>query len=234
MGLHQAELVYSTPLSTALGLHTANRLIHSIPSLPYPVESVVFLFGYAFNPVSIAPWMAMTTMTGAGPFSSKLQSQPSHILFAPLFFLVTVLVTLIGTEFCKFCFRATRPEAALPAEFRSSKLRRFGTLVSSLKSKHSFPSGDSAQAQNAVLFWYFYVAPLWQDRLDGTRMILLHVFAFGVFYPGVAFARVFYHCHWIEDTLAGALLALLLHRSVIPIVSALVWKLVDEWMPVIA
>lgn len=227
-GVHQAELVYSTPLSSVLGLHSANKFIHSIPSLPYPLEVIVFLFGYAFNPVSIVPWMAVTAMTGALPSSPELQEKPTTIFFAPLFFLSTVLVTLIGTEACKFSFRATRPEAVLSPEFRQSKLRRFGALVASLKSKHSFPSGDSAQAQNSVLFWYFYVAPLWQQKLDDTTMILLHIFAFGVFYPGVAFARVFYHCHWIEDTLAGAVLSVILHRSIMPMVSDLVWTTVDK------
>ena len=226
-GIHQAELVYSTAFSSTLRLHAANEYIHSIPSLPYPLEVVVFLFGYAFNPVSIAPWMALMAMTGAVPASS---SPTSNFFFAPLFYLATVLVTLIGTEACKFSFRATRPEAVLSPEFRLSKLRRFGALVASLKSKHSFPSGDSAQAQNAVLFWYFYVAPLWQDKLDDRTMMLLHFLAFGVFYPGVAFARVFYHCHWIEDTLAGALLAVLLHRTIIPIVSNFVWTVTDQWL----
>jgi membrane-associated phospholipid phosphatase len=227
-GIHQAELVYSTPLSSGFGLHSANKFIHSIQSLPYPLELLVFLFGYAFNPVSIVPWMAVLTMTGAIPSSPKLQSKATSLYFAPLFYLATVLVTLIATEGCKFSFRATRPEGILSLEFRQSKLRRFGTLVASLKSKHSFPSGDSAQGQNLVLFWYYYICPQLKDQLDERSILLLHLFAFGVFYPGVAFARVFYHCHWIEDTLAGGLLAFILHQLVIPTVSDVVWRLVDQ------
>ena len=238
-GIHKAEIIYSTPLSSLLGLHDINQYIHSIPSLPPGVEFGVFLFGYAFNPVSIPLWMMLAALVGAAPASivtesSSTNPQQPHLLFAPAFYLSTVLVTLVATEGCKASFRATRPEAILSQAFRSSKLRRYGTLVASLKSKHSFPSGDSAQAANAVLFLYGYVIPSWTIYSSGptssTPILAMQVLAFGVFYPGVAFARIFYHCHWIEDCLGGALLAGVLHTTVMPVVSDLVWRVVDRFL----
>jgi membrane-associated phospholipid phosphatase len=228
-GIHQSESVYSTPLSSLLGLDQKNKFIHSLPSLPHAIEFVVFLFGYAFNPVSIPFWMMAASLSGVvipnGAAMSKRQAY-----YPPIFYLATVLVTLIGTEVCKASFRATRPEAVLSSEFRSSKLRRYGALVASLKSKHSFPSGDSAQAANAVLFWFFFVSPLTLERQREFTTIL-HLFAFLIFYPGVAFARIFYHCHWIEDCLGGAVLAALLHRTVIPSVADGIWQAIQKFTP---
>ena len=221
-GMHKSELVYSTPFSLLLGLDKFNKKIHSISSLPHPVEFVVFLFGYAFNPVSIPFWMIASSIAGVVLPDGK----PATSFFAPIFYLSTVLATLIGTEICKASFRATRPEALLSTEFRVSKLRRYGKLVASLKSKHSFPSGDSAQAANAVLFWFMYVSPLYQQLPIVT---IIHMFAFGAFYPGVAFARIFYHCHWIEDCLGGAVLAATLHYAVMPVVHNLLWEAVQTW-----
>jgi hypothetical protein len=42
---------------------------------------------------------------------------------------------------------------------------------------------------------------------------------FGMFLPGVAFARVYYRCHWIEDCLGGMLLSWVLHRTIIPFIA---------------
>jgi membrane-associated phospholipid phosphatase len=228
-GLHQAEAVYSTPISSALRLHSVNECIHSIQSLPQIIEFVIFLFGYAFNPVSLPVWVAAVTWAGPLPSSSPL------LLFAPTFYLATVLVTLVGTELSKACFRATRPEAVLSTEFRSSKLRRYGTLVASLKSKHSFPSGDSGQAANLVLFLHYYILPSLRHTtiaLEGPILSkAIRVFAFGIFYLGVAFARIFYHCHWIEDCLGGALLAFILHQTIVPLViTDLSFQVAQKWL----
>lgn len=227
-GIHQSESVYSTPLSSLLGLAEKNKFIHSLPSLPHAVEFVVFLFGYAFNPVSIPFWMIAISFTGVVTPDGTAMSQRQAHYYPPIFYLATVLVTLMGTEVCKASFRATRPEALLSSGFRSSQVRRYGTLVASLKSKHSFPSGDSAQAANAVLLGCLFVAPLWQDRQPQITT-MLHLFGFLIFYPGVAFARIFYHCHWIEDCLGGAVLAALLHRTVIPAVAHGIWQAIQKF-----
>ena len=226
-GIHQSEAVYNSPLSSLLGLAETNKVIHSIPSIPHYVEIVVFLFGYAFNPVSIPFWIVAVSLTGVVvPGGNGMTS--GRIYYPPTFYLATVLVTVLGTELCKASFRATRPETVLSPEFRSSKMRRYGAWVASLKSKHSFPSGDSAQAANAVLFWYFFVSPLWKEE-QPKLTTLLHMVAFLIFFPGVAFARIFYHCHWIEDCLGGAVLAGLLHRTIMPIVADWIWRALQKF-----
>eukprot|EP00569_Conticribra_weissflogii_P010806 CAMPEP_0171386824 /NCGR_PEP_ID=MMETSP0879-20121228/39687_1 /TAXON_ID=67004 /ORGANISM="Thalassiosira weissflogii, Strain CCMP1336" /LENGTH=267 /DNA_ID=CAMNT_0011899143 /DNA_START=239 /DNA_END=1043 /DNA_ORIENTATION=+ len=96
--------------------------------------------------------------------------------------------------------------------------RRYGKLVSSLKSKHSFPSGDSAQAMNLSMFLWRYAAIsdffLTSVFVSGVPMSV--ILLFGVFVPGVAFARVFYKCHWIEDCIGGILMSSIIHWLLIP------------------
>jgi membrane-associated phospholipid phosphatase len=207
MEIHESEWVYSTALSRML--HDANRYIHGIESLAQPVEFGVFLFGYAFNPVVIPVWAGLVFCYAS-----------SSAVFTTLFYLSTVLVTLLATETCKALFSASRPERILGDTYRASRLRRYGTRVSSLKSKHSFPSGDCAQAANLC---FFLTNP--EDWWVMTWA------AFGVFLPGVCFARVFYHCHWIEDCIGGIALSALLHWFVMPQVRAVLSRLVvDTWI----
>jgi len=142
-------------------------------------------------------------------------------------------VTLIFTELGKASFATTRPkipttgyETILNVDddnINSIKWkRRFGSLVASLKSKHSFPSGDSSQAMNLCLFFLRYVPT---TSTSSATMIYLGSHAipvrdialFSLFLPGVVFARVFYLCHWIEDCIGGVSLSLLIHWLVIPI-----------------
>ena len=247
MDLHKSEKIYSSPLSEVFKFHEINKFIHSINNLPRLAEFFVFLLGYAFNPVSIPLLLAAATAMGAAPASlieldnnNNLQQHSSDImiplLFAPIFYLATVLVTLIATELCKASFRATRPESILSKDFLSSKVRRYGSLVASLKSKHSFPSGDSAQAANAVMWLSCYAMPSWTMRnsnfiMKATTALTIRCLAFGVFYPGVVFARIFYHCHWIEDCLGGAVLAGVLNATIMPLVSDTVWDAVHRFLP---
>jgi membrane-associated phospholipid phosphatase len=147
---------------------------------------------------------------------SHLQSKSvgDASLINTVFYFASVLVTLAFTELGKASFATTRPASPVKAindqNAKSTKwIRRYGPLVQSLKSKHSFPSGDSAQAMNLCMFLFRYV-PVQSSIRD---MVLL-----GLFVPGVAFARVFYWCHWIEDTMGGVALAFLLHGLLVPLI----------------
>ena len=152
------------------------------------------------------------------------------------FYFATVLVTLTFTELGKASFATTRPQllsnrnstissngnskegTITSAQIKGWK-RRYGELVSSLKSKHSFPSGDCAQAMNLCIFLSRYVPAIHYSIVVGVLPIALRdMFLFGIFLPGVAFARVFYGCHWIEDCIGGILLSLVLHLLLIPMV----------------
>lgn len=147
-----------------------------------------------------------------------------------VFYVATVLVTLLFTELGKASFATTRPK--VPTTGYATKMsaddvkntsikwkRRFGSLVASLKSKHSFPSGDSAQAMNLCLFFLRYVPTTSKVIHVGSHAIPLRDIAlFSMFLPGVVFARVFYLCHWIEDCIGGVSLSLLIHWLIIPFV----------------
>ena len=129
-----------------------------------------------------------------------------------LVYISTVLVTLAFTEISKASFATTRP--SIPYS-QGQWIRRYGKLIASLKSKHSFPSGDCAQAMNVCMFLYRYV-PL--GRMHGNALPI-SIFLFGAYLPGVAFARVFYRCHWIEDCIGGILLAWILNLTFIPTIA---------------
>ena len=142
-----------------------------------------------------------------------------------IFYLATVLTTLAFTELGKASFATTRPQVPISgyaaiynSDGNSIKWkRRFGSLVASLKSKHSFPSGDSAQAMNLCLFFLRYVPVSSSTVMLGNYAISIRDAAlFSLFLPGVLFARVFYLCHWVEDCIGGVMLSMLIHWLVIP------------------
>lgn len=148
-------------------------------------------------------------------------------------YLASVLITLAFTELGKASLATTRPRVpkdGYDPQQRPWK-RRFGKLVASLKSKHSFPSGDSAQAMNLCMFLRGYV-PLDIGAVSlSYRKNLIDLSLFGIFLPGVAFARVFYRCHWIEDCMGGILLAAILHCTLIPaIASKISLESLDPWL----
>ena len=236
---HESEWVYSTPLTRRLKLTELNTAIHSIQSVSHPAELFIFACGYAFNPVMIPLWLGLIyfltpqstqnhdtsiklvdTLTGIitgirsnGP--SYLNTIEDAPLINTALYLLSVLITLLFTELAKSSFATTRPASPIIAQstnkncnsttnFQNIKwVRRYGALVSSLKSKHSFPSGDCAQAMNLCLFLHRFI-PASETSMRDT-------FLFGVFLPGVAFARVFYRCHWIEDCIGGVALSFVLH-----------------------
>lgn len=193
------QWLYSTLFSRCLRLDKLNQAIHRMQELPHCLEFVVFLCGYAMNPVVMPFWFTLAYWAG------------SVGTLVP--FITSVLLTLLATEVCKKAFHTTRPENQLTN--KHVLVRRYGKLVTSLKSKHSFPSGDSAQAANLCFYVLFYMQTLSHHRL-------LVCFAFACFLPGVFFARVFYLCHWVEDVIGGLMLAASLHAVVIPLVLSLV------------
>ena len=223
-------------LSTGL-LHEWNRAVHSVRILPGWLEFLVFVCGYAFNPVMIPIW---TTIVSC--LQQKLSSQSSvplrSIICNGLLYLFTVACTLLVTEIGKSSFGTTRPEGILSRPFlEQHTIRRYGTLVASLKSKHSFPSGDCAQAMNLVWYLVVVVRILAIDRnhvasngMESLPLPYRDTACIG-FVVGVCFARVFYHCHWIEACLGGLLLSTCLYwsafPSLLPMIKGIIEKLVE-------
>ena len=211
---HEREWVYSTALTRGLGLTALGAAVHNMEALPHLVELAVFACGYAFNPIMFPTWPVLvhrlTTWRVASGHSPDDVAGHLSALGSPTtneaawlnveLYVTSVLVTLLSTEIFKGSFATTRPRAT-SVNFTT---RRYGMLVTSLKSKHSFPSGDVAQAMNLCMFMARFITVEQQ-----TKLML-----FGLFLPGVAFARVFYRCHWIEDCVGGICLSWLLHRYV--------------------
>ncbi|KAL7473967.1 hypothetical protein ACHAXS_014258 [Conticribra weissflogii] len=257
---HESEWIYSTKFTAVFHLSSVNDYIHSLPSVPHPVELIIFICGYSFNPVMIPAWLGLiyrlsnsaivqfnlshmsspSPPDGRGAYSTKetgwiyslsLMPPEKGAIANTAFYFVTVMMTLIFTELGKSSFATTRPvhpiknfdgeknttraSAHTPSE---EWTRRYGKLVSSLKSKHSFPSGDSAQAMNLSIFLWRYVSisNLFLKSVFVAGVPMSGILLFGVFVPGVAFARVFYKCHWIEDCIGGILLSSIMHWFLIP------------------
>ncbi|KAL7518052.1 hypothetical protein ACHAWX_006712 [Stephanocyclus meneghinianus] len=218
---HDNEWVYSTILTRRLKLTALNQAIHSIPSVSYPVEIFIFGCGYAFNPVMFPWWLGLIHAMSRyslenGPSTTYEASHMSIDIekatrVNTAFYFASVLLTLVFTELGKATFATTRPQSPI----KHTWTRRYGSLVSSLKSKHSFPSGDCAQAMNLCLFLYRCI-PAPSPKTTLMSHLIRDCLLFGLFVPGVAFARVFYWCHWIEDCMGGASLAILLHWWLIP------------------
>ena len=63
----------------------------------------------------------------------------------------------------------------------------------STENNGSFPSGDTIQAAHFASFIYF--------TFGNTYWLFL--------IPMTAFSRIYYQCHWINDTIIGALIGLI-------------------------
>lgn len=236
---HTSELIYSTALSRALHLHSANSAIHLIPSLPRPLEFLIFLCGYAFNPVVVPFWVGLIHVLGGDSEGSLSFTRPPTSITGELpsllrrhrralscsaSYVATVLLTLVATEVAKASFATTRP-----GKHGEGTTRRYGALVSSLKSKHSFPSGDCAQAANLCIFLWTYVPAVRAvGGKDAGGDACIWLALFGAFLPGVCFARVYYHCHWIEDCIGGVVLSSLLHWVLVPPIEAFTRESIEK------
>jgi hypothetical protein len=224
---HESEWIYSTTLSQRL-FTPLSEYVHDLPSPSSPaVELCIAACGYAFNPVMFPCWPILVYASSSSSNAWKGGGRRPALNDAGLY-LASALITLAFTEVGKASLATTRPPPPPSGDrddgadaYRRREERRYGGLVGSLKSKHSFPSGDCAQAMNLCMMLWTYVPPLPRDD-DGDGGMLCYrrdAILFGMFLPGVAFARVYYRCHWIEDCLGGMLLSWVLHRTIIPFIA---------------
>lgn len=158
-------------------------------------------------------------------FSSSLEllHQQQVAVKTTALYLASVVITLVATEIGKASVSTTRPQPQ-PTNGEeegcwTTPQRKHEKLVSSLKSKHSFPSGDCAQAMNLCMIICYYVFTSRsssdcsiQEKTSANATttttiipLLINLLLFGIFLPSVAFARIYYRCHWIEDCLGGLL-----------------------------
>ena len=98
--------------------------------------------------------------------------------------LIHVLVTLIITLVTKSIFKRPRPN------IKENVKRIFNCR--NKETNYSMPSGDSMQSANFAILTLFYLG---------------NFFGF-ILIPFVMFARIFYFCHYILDTVIGTLVGL--------------------------
>ena len=227
--------------------------------LCYPLfELYIAMCGYAFNPVMFPIWPLLIytlsinrhgSLTNASsPLNESIRNNnfdwKKRNSFDPLLdnrhpaavgntalYLTSVALTLAFTELGKALFSTSRPTPPPSKEGHWTLPRKYETIVASLKSKHSFPSGDCAQAMNFCMIVCKYVTdttiattsmPVSSEGsiLHGTKHLnhtyVISTLLFGIFLPSVAFARVYFRCHWIEDCIGGIALSFILHMTIIP------------------
>ena len=98
--------------------------------------------------------------------------------------LVHVFIVFLLTGILKFSFKRPRPE------INENVKRRYN--VRKKENNFSLPSGDSMQAANFAIIFLYYSGSY-------IGFILL---------PFVMFARIFYFCHYLLDTVIGAIIGL--------------------------
>ena len=100
--------------------------------------------------------------------------------------LLTVIICLIVTLSSKKLFGRPRPQINKSVN-KTFNLRQH-------ENNNSMPSGDSLQAANFAMILYLY----------------FNIKTSFIFVPFVMFARVYFFCHYIGDTIIGSFLGLLL------------------------
>ena len=113
-------------------------------------------------------------------------------IFTTIYFFVCTLCLLAVTTAVKALTDRERPSS--PPE--GSKNSRHYDLRS-LESNKSFPSGDTAQAalhMSLVMAHFKHFFMMMGGPLGIAQFVMM-----------VAFARVYFHCHYVGDTIGGAL-----------------------------
>ena len=123
--------------------------------------------------------------------TKKDQVHMFWLAFVHMMGVVAITTTL------KKIFKRTRPQDPRDPKFKGDTPKRLVNLRGP-ETNCGFPSGDTTQSSQYVTFVALYL-PRSFFFLGGVPFAATLVF-------GVASARIFYHCHYYGDTIAGALL----------------------------
>mmetsp|Transcript_25420 Transcript_25420/g.28230 ORF Transcript_25420/g.28230 Transcript_25420/m.28230 type:complete len:151 (+) Transcript_25420:200-652(+) len=110
-------------------------------------------------------------------------------LIITLLYLSSILLTVIISQSCKYFFGRDRPSVINTDQ--KFNLRK-------LEGNCSMPSGDTAQAAN----WSVFMSINFTLRGSLSESIFLLAWL-----PS-AFARIYFQCHWIGDTIVGAFIGI--------------------------
>jgi membrane-associated phospholipid phosphatase len=156
-------------------------------------EALIIPFGAMFTPGGIwVPILLMFPISYFDQSNPEREPEPTKGINQRaaigcafmIFYLMMILSLLIYNQIMKIFLMRRRP--TITTQRKHFNLRK-------LESNNAMPSGDTAQsALWAGFIWIHFNYP--------------PIFLFII--PLVAFARVYYMCHWIGDTMIGALFGL--------------------------
>ena len=165
--------------------HLDRRLSEIVRRLSLgPLEGVAFVAGSAFtHPKTVVPLFLLGAAASARLDPSGGGTLLNRVAYALVCIACTQMVAFTG----KRVFRRPRPKldrsVARAYDIRSK-------IAGGKSENESFPSGDTAAGSAwAAAMSVLTGSPLW---------LLVP--------PMVAFARVYFHCHWLGDTVAGAVI----------------------------
>ena len=153
-------------------------------------EYLALFFGFIFNQylIWLVPFFTSYQAKRSEYLAENFHAEPSIreskdrlALVTVLLYLLSVIFTVICTQTTKKLFGRVRPTIVNTSQIFN--LRRF-------EGNCSMPSGDTAQAANWGMFMVLYF---------GNPLYFL------TWIP-VAFSRTFFQCHWVSDTIIGALI----------------------------
>lgn len=164
--------------------------IHNL-HLPAIIQAWVCFWGMLFN--REGNLIVLAIVSAVLPLYQKTV-QPYYGFYYGLQYFNLGMQCLILTKYMKKWLRRNRPPALTIYRVRNIRGKELDC---------SFPSGDTGQAGIFVFFMLFNMPDVVaQFPLQGLFLVLLLL--------NVAFARVFFQCHFIGDTIGGAFFAFLL------------------------
>mmetsp|Transcript_10032 Transcript_10032/g.11418 ORF Transcript_10032/g.11418 Transcript_10032/m.11418 type:complete len:181 (-) Transcript_10032:123-665(-) len=178
--LKQADLFDKAYSST---IHNSNTHYFELPLIFAGMLFAPFIVPFVVSTIyliSILYFRSEEELTDGGKLFNKSFGYT-------MIYLLWVLISLIITISLKKYLYRERPNPGKTARLMELRWNEHNG---------AFPSGDTLQSALYVGFVLLNFPPQAEDSYRQYLLLLL--------VPLVAFARVYYHCHWIGDTLAGA------------------------------
>jgi membrane-associated phospholipid phosphatase len=143
------------------------------------VEIIIYIFARIFNSDLIIAFYLLLFLY------QSIFNQNYYFVIKPL---IHVFVIFILTGILKYSLKRPRPE------INENVKRKYN--FRNKETNFSMPSGDSMQAANFAIICLFY---LFGNYIGFIGFIII---------PLVMFARIFYFCHYLFDTIVGAIVGL--------------------------
>uniref|UniRef100_A0A7S3J8A0 Phosphatidic acid phosphatase type 2/haloperoxidase domain-containing protein n=1 Tax=Euplotes harpa TaxID=151035 RepID=A0A7S3J8A0_9SPIT len=155
-------------------------------------EYLAVFFGFIFNQflIWVVPFLIYLQVNRSDCIRKNLlegvdqANVPQSVAIVMIvYYVVTIVLTVLCTQSAKILFGRVRPELTNPNQ--KFNLRKF-------EGNCSMPSGDTAQSANFGL--------LMAINFENPAYVLVCL--------PVAFSRVYFQLHWIGDTVIGALIGM--------------------------